>query len=74
MAVVGFDDVADAESIDPPLTTVRQPLEEMTRAMTELLLRRMDGLAADDDHVICDTELVVRVRRPEGGAIAAPRR
>lgn len=60
VAVVGFDDVADAAATDPPLTTVRQPLEEMTRALTELLLRRMDGLATDDEHVVCETELVVR--------------
>lgn len=60
VAVVGFDDVADAAGADPPLTTVRQPLGEMTRELTELLLRRMNGLASDDDHVVCETELVVR--------------
>jgi DNA-binding LacI/PurR family transcriptional regulator len=60
VAVVGFDDVADAAGHDPPLTTVRQPLVEMTRELTELLLRRMEGLAEDDDFVVCPTELVVR--------------
>jgi DNA-binding LacI/PurR family transcriptional regulator len=60
VAVVGFDDVADAATTDPALTTVRQPLAEMTRALTELLLRRMDGLATDDDFVVCETKLIVR--------------
>jgi DNA-binding LacI/PurR family transcriptional regulator len=60
VAVVGFDDVAEAAGVDPPLTTMRQPLPEMTRELTELLLRRMDGLAGDDDFVVCPTELVVR--------------
>ena len=60
VAVVGFDDVVDAAFTDPPLTTVRQPLEEMTRSLTELLLRRMEGFATDDDFVVCETELIVR--------------
>jgi DNA-binding LacI/PurR family transcriptional regulator len=60
VAVVGFDDAPGAEATAPPLTTVRQPLDAMARAMTELLLRRIDGLAGDDDAVVCPTELVVR--------------
>jgi DNA-binding LacI/PurR family transcriptional regulator len=60
VAVVGFDDVVDSAFTDPPLTTVRQPLEEMTSSLTQLLLRRMEGLATDDDFVVCETELIVR--------------
>lgn len=60
VAVVGFDDVPGALATTPPLTTVRQPLDAMTRAMTELLLQRIDGTAGDDDRVVCPTELVVR--------------
>jgi DNA-binding LacI/PurR family transcriptional regulator len=39
---------------------VRQPLEEMTRALTDLLLRRIAGTAADDEHLVCETTLVPR--------------
>jgi DNA-binding LacI/PurR family transcriptional regulator len=60
VAVIGFDDVADAAATDPPLTTVSQPLEEMTKAMAELLLRRMNGLGEEDESVVCTTRLVVR--------------
>jgi DNA-binding LacI/PurR family transcriptional regulator len=60
VAVVGFDDVPSARHSSPPLTTVRQPLEEMTRAMCDLLLRHIDGEGADDDHVIAPTTLVER--------------
>ncbi|MGY1804888.1 LacI family DNA-binding transcriptional regulator [Blastococcus sp. SYSU D00922] len=59
VAVVGFDDAAIAQACDPPLTTVAQPLEDMTALMVDLLLRRIDG----DDEVearVCDTRLVVR--------------
>ncbi|MFR9799404.1 LacI family DNA-binding transcriptional regulator [Streptomyces sp. MS06] len=45
VAVIGFDDMLPlAEQTDPPLTTVRQPIEEMGRLMARLLLRRVkDG-------------------------------
>jgi DNA-binding LacI/PurR family transcriptional regulator len=43
VAVVGFDDMASvAELTDPPLTTVRQEIEEMGRLMVRLLLRSLD--------------------------------
>jgi DNA-binding LacI/PurR family transcriptional regulator len=60
VAVVGFDDVAAAATTEPPLTTMRQPLAEMTSALAELLLRRMSGAAAEDEAVVFATELVRR--------------
>ncbi|NEC51280.1 LacI family transcriptional regulator [Actinospica acidiphila] len=41
VALVGYDDSAIARHMDPPLTSVRQPIEEMGRAMTDLLLREV---------------------------------
>ncbi|MFI9616407.1 LacI family DNA-binding transcriptional regulator [Streptomyces sp. NPDC052023] len=42
VAVVGFDDMLPiAEQTDPPLTTVRQDIEEMGRLMARLLLGRL---------------------------------
>lgn len=41
LAVVGFDDVAGAAYFRPPLTTVRQPFEEVGRVCMEVLLRAM---------------------------------
>mgnify|MGYP000088427882 CR=1 FL=1 len=43
VAVVGFDDSPVATISAPPLTTVRQPVEDMARAMAELLLRQIEG-------------------------------
>jgi DNA-binding LacI/PurR family transcriptional regulator len=60
VAVVGFDDIAAAASTTPPLTTVRQPLEEMTKAMAELLLGRIGHPDGEDESVVCATELVLR--------------
>jgi len=43
VAVIGFDDMLPvAEHTDPPLTTVRQDIEEMGRLMARLLLRDLD--------------------------------
>ncbi|MFE2279099.1 LacI family DNA-binding transcriptional regulator [Streptomyces sp. NPDC059454] len=51
VAVVGFDDMLPiAEQTDPPLTTVRQDIEEMGRLMARLLLRDLDGTAASDEN------------------------
>jgi DNA-binding LacI/PurR family transcriptional regulator len=46
VAVVGFDDIGDAQTVNPPLTTVRQPIAQIGRTMGDLLLRRIAGRRA----------------------------
>jgi DNA-binding LacI/PurR family transcriptional regulator len=41
VAIVGFDDSVAATEARPPLTTVAQPVEEMARALTLVLLDRI---------------------------------
>ena len=41
VAVVGFDDMPMAAYTHPPLTTVRQPLDQMAAAMAELLMAQL---------------------------------
>jgi len=60
LSVVGFDDLELSRVVNPPLTTMRQPLEEMARMGTELLLRLVDRREIDTLHVELSTELVVR--------------
>ncbi|MGW7440518.1 LacI family DNA-binding transcriptional regulator [Streptomyces sp. NPDC054849] len=43
VALVGFDDSVVARHMDPPLTSVRQPIEEMGRTMAQLLLEHISG-------------------------------
>jgi DNA-binding LacI/PurR family transcriptional regulator len=59
VAVVGFDDLPISCWTDPPLTTVRQPVEEMGARMTAELLAMIDG-AAPRRSTVLDTELVAR--------------
>jgi len=60
VAVVGFDDSPLATTTDPTLTSVRQPIEEMGREMTRLLLDEIRLPGRAPRRVILDTELVVR--------------
>ncbi|HEX6569614.1 MAG TPA: LacI family DNA-binding transcriptional regulator, partial [Acidimicrobiales bacterium] len=59
VAVVGFDDSELARSADPPLTTVRQPIEQLGHEMARLLLARLDE-GAGPSGLVLRTELVVR--------------
>jgi DNA-binding LacI/PurR family transcriptional regulator len=61
LAVVGYDDLGVAETTDPPLTTMRQPIGEMAERATRLLLDRIDGRESGGAYrLIIPTELVVR--------------
>ena len=58
--MVGYDDSAFMNCTDPPLTTVRQPIESMGRAAVELLVGQIDGAAVSTDELLFEPELVVR--------------
>jgi LacI family transcriptional regulator len=61
VALVGFDDMPFAAHMQPPLTTVRQPIERMGWSAVELLVDRLNGAASDQpQQIILPTELVVR--------------
>ncbi|MFI6349047.1 LacI family DNA-binding transcriptional regulator [Streptomyces sp. NPDC050560] len=66
VAVVGFDDMLPlAANTDPPLTTVRQDIEEMGRMMARMLLDTTRGggrgpVAPADTRVVTRTTLVRR--------------
>lgn len=60
VALVGVDDSPVARHLDPPLTTVRQPIEQMGRMMAGLLLRQIAGEEAEPSRLVLPTELVVR--------------
>ena len=59
VAVVGFEDSAVARYAQPPLTTVRQPIEEMGRQATRMLLAKIAG-ETGGMHLILDVDLVER--------------
>lgn len=60
VSVVGYDDSAFMNCTEPPLTTVRQPIEAMGRAAVELLSVQIGGRAVPSDELLFEPELVVR--------------
>lgn len=60
VSVAGFDDIPSASRTTPPLTTVRQPLQDMSRAAVNLLLALVAGVDAPSREIVLPTELIVR--------------
>ena len=58
VAVGGFDDSGLAATLDPPLTTMRQPFERISAEMVRLLLAVVDG--QEPATITLPTSLVVR--------------
>jgi len=60
VSVVGFDDSAFMNCTDPPLTTVRQPIESMGKAAVALLVNQIENAAVYPEELLFEPELVVR--------------
>lgn len=60
VSVVGYDDSALMRCVDPPLTTIRQPIEAMGRAVVELLVKQVNGGQVPVEELLFTPELVVR--------------
>jgi DNA-binding LacI/PurR family transcriptional regulator len=60
VSVVGFDDSAFMTLVHPPLTTIRQPVESMGRAVVELLMQQIAGAHVPPEEILFEPELVVR--------------
>ncbi|MEZ4707748.1 MAG: LacI family DNA-binding transcriptional regulator [Caldilineaceae bacterium] len=58
LSVVGFDDIRAASYVTPPLTTVRQPLQEMGRRAMIMLLDLIDDNPVQNENLEC--ELILR--------------
>src|SRR5581483_5247471 len=58
VAVIGFDDMEAARFASPPLTTIRQPLNEQGALALDLVLAQMNGRAIDQQTTTA-VELVV---------------
>jgi DNA-binding LacI/PurR family transcriptional regulator len=58
VAVGGFDDAGLAATLDPPLTTMRQPLDQIAGEMVRLLIELVEG--GEPAAVTLPTSLVVR--------------
>jgi DNA-binding LacI/PurR family transcriptional regulator len=69
VSVVGYDDTVLMAFTDPPLTTVRQPVRQMSDAAVRALLDRINGHGGPCHEYVFRPELVVR---GSTGPAAAP--
>lgn len=60
VAVIGFDDSVFATTATPPLTTIRQDVEELGRTMTWRLLAELAGEAGLPPSLLLPTSLIKR--------------
>lgn len=60
VALTGFDDTPTAEYITPPLTSLRQPIEQVAALLVEMLLKQLRGEALDQAQHILKPELIIR--------------
>jgi DNA-binding LacI/PurR family transcriptional regulator len=73
VSVVGYDDSAFMNCTDPPLTTVRQPIESIGRAAVSMLTSQMEGAQVPAEELFFEPELVVRgSTAPARSRTAAP--
>ncbi|HEY0068466.1 MAG TPA: LacI family DNA-binding transcriptional regulator [Chloroflexia bacterium] len=60
IAIAGFDDIPFAARTDPPLTTVRQPIQRMGALAAETLIDMISHPQPQPRRIILPTELAIR--------------
>jgi DNA-binding LacI/PurR family transcriptional regulator len=60
VSIIGYDDIPEAEFDDPPLTTMRQPMQEVGKAAANLLINLIEDPNAAPQQILFTTELISR--------------
>lgn len=60
ISVIGFDDIPQASTTFPKLTTVRQPLSEIGQTAVKLLLEHVSNPKIKARQVVLETSLIIR--------------
>ncbi|MFD1714970.1 LacI family DNA-binding transcriptional regulator [Amnibacterium flavum] len=60
LSVIGFDDIPEASQMNPPLSTIRQPMQKLGGAAAGLLLALMAGESPEATRIRLPTRLVKR--------------
>ncbi len=60
ISIIGFDDIPQAAHVHPPLTTVRQPLEQMGSIAARMLLEYIAEPDRPVERVELPTRLIIR--------------
>jgi DNA-binding LacI/PurR family transcriptional regulator len=60
LSVIGYDDSVLMSCTDPPLTTIRQPIDAIGSAAVDMLVGQIEGLPVSADELFFEPELVAR--------------
>ena len=60
ISIVGFDDIDAASEVEPPLTTVRQPLYKMGEKAARLIFDLLNNKKNEPQKIVLNTELIIR--------------
>jgi len=60
VSVIGYDDSILMSFTEPPLTTVRQPIDAMGKTVIDILLGQINGTMHPGDELLFEPELVLR--------------
>jgi LacI family transcriptional regulator len=60
ISILGFDNIPQSAMVYPPLTTVQQPLEQMGRVATQMLLGILKDPEKEHGRIELPTELILR--------------
>lgn len=60
LSIIGFDDINISALIDPPLSTVKQPLFDMGLAASEILFKKIQDPEISPVHRIYPVDLIIR--------------
>ena len=60
ISVVGFDDIAVAAQVYPPLTTVAAPIREIAENSVKILISQIDGIDPVNKHIALSAQLIIR--------------
>ncbi len=60
ISIIGFDDIPQASHVRPALTTIRQPLEQMGRIATQMLLEILQKPECSPKRIELPTEIIIR--------------
>lgn len=60
LSVIGFDDSVFMPLVDPPLTTIRQPVDAMAKAAANILHGQITGRGTPHGEILFEPELIVR--------------
>ena len=61
LSVIGFDDIVLTQVVQPALTTIKQPIREITRIAVERMVGRVQGtITGPVSHQSLPADLIVR--------------